>query len=79
MDAFGEAAELTKDVPTVRPSFPFPIEEQRQALGAEFSPVGLSAGNRDVMERILDLSVKDGFMLDNRPVTVEQFFHPSTV
>jgi 4,5-dihydroxyphthalate decarboxylase len=79
MDAFAEAADLTVNEPTVRTSFPFPIEEQRQVIGSEFSPVGLSAGNRDVMERIFDLSVKDGFMVDNRRFTVEEFFHPSTI
>jgi 4,5-dihydroxyphthalate decarboxylase len=79
MDAFAEGAELTKNGATVRTSFPFPAEEQQAVLGAEFSPVGLSKGNRDVVERMLDLSVKDGFMLDNRPYTIETLFHASTI
>jgi 4,5-dihydroxyphthalate decarboxylase len=79
VDAFTEAAAKTVDKATVHTSFDFPAAEQRQVLGSEFTPVGLNKGNRDVIERILDLSVKDGFMIDNRRMTVEDFFHPSTI
>jgi 4,5-dihydroxyphthalate decarboxylase len=79
MDAFAESAERTRNKNTVHSSFPFPAEEERQVFGPEFSPVGLSAGNRDMMERMLDLSVKDGFMLDNRRWTVEEYFCPGTL
>jgi 4,5-dihydroxyphthalate decarboxylase len=58
MDAFAESAERTRDKSTAHTSFAFPAAEQAALFGPDFSPVGLSAGNREMMERMLDLSVE---------------------
>jgi 4,5-dihydroxyphthalate decarboxylase len=79
MDAFTESAERSRSVATIHTNFPFPADEQMRLFGPEFSPVGLGGGTRDMMERLLDLAVQDGFMADNRRMTVNEFFHAGTI
>lgn len=73
-EAFAEAARRTADVATVHTSFPFPAEEQRAAISLDFSPVGLSAGNRAVLARLLELAALDGFVVGDRKFTVDELF-----
>jgi len=78
-DAFAEAARRTEHHNTLRPSFDFPPEEEHEVVGPAFSPVGMSAGNRRMVEQMLDLSVKDGFVLPGRTFTVDELFDGSTL
>jgi len=72
--ALAEAARLTEGHPSVRTSFPFPVEEQRQVLGAEFSPIGFAGRTRQMLERLLDLAAQDGFMVSARRLGVDDLF-----
>jgi 4,5-dihydroxyphthalate decarboxylase len=78
-EAFVEAARRTQGASTVHASFPFPPEEQQQVFGADFSPVGLGGGTRELLARLLDLSAKDGFLVGGRRFAVEELFHESTL
>lgn len=78
-DACAEAAARSVGAATVRTSFPFPADEQRELFGEEFSPVGLGGRNREILARLLELAEKDGFLVDGRRFSVEDLFHLSTL
>jgi hypothetical protein len=48
-------------------------------VGPDFSPVGLSRSNRDVVARLLELAAQDGFMVGARRFSVDELFHESTL
>jgi len=79
VDAFAKAAKMSADAPVLHPaSYSISLEEERAALGRDFTPVGLEA-NRRAVDTILELCDKQGYVDRGRPFTVEEFFHPTTL
>lgn len=79
VNAFAEACYLTADADYVRPqSYSLTKEEQKQIIGTDFWPVGLQR-NRKAMETFLQLAYEQGFGGAERPLTLEEFFHESTL
>ena len=78
--AFLEAARLPSDQSNVHAaSYALTAAEQAEAVGADFLPAGLNAKNRAAMERMLELCAKDGYIEGGKRVTVDEYFHPSTL
>jgi 4,5-dihydroxyphthalate decarboxylase len=78
-DALAESVRRTAGSSRIQTSFDFPISEQRQAMGEEFSAAGLDAGKRNMLARFLDLAAKDAFIVGDRHFSVEELFHESTL
>jgi 4,5-dihydroxyphthalate decarboxylase len=78
-DAFAESTRRTAASSKIQTSFDFPLPEQQQVIGPDFSPAGLDAGKRRMLERFLELADKDGFLVGGRRFSVDEMFHESTL
>jgi 4,5-dihydroxyphthalate decarboxylase len=79
MNAFAESCHLTADADLVRAfSYTFSKEEQKALIGPDFWPVGIRR-NRPALEAFLQLAYKQGFGGSERPFTLAEFFHESTL
>jgi 4,5-dihydroxyphthalate decarboxylase len=76
-DAFAEAMRVTQAGSKIQTSFDFP--EQDHVISRDFSPFGLDARNRRMMERYLDLMEKDDFFVGSRKPSVDEIFDESTL
>ncbi|HLI23171.1 MAG TPA: hypothetical protein VKV32_18750 [Stellaceae bacterium] len=82
--AFTEAARLAPNSPGEHSnvhamSYRLTAAEEAAAIGADFMPVGLRRQNRAAVTRMLELCWKDGYIDGGKPVTVDEYFHPSTL
>lgn len=72
--AFAESMRRTAPDSKIQTSFEFPIEEQREVIGADFVPFGLDTRKRAMLERFLALATKDGFVVADRRFTVDELW-----
>jgi 4,5-dihydroxyphthalate decarboxylase len=77
-NAFAQAAAQPSDVSSAHAaSFKVSKEEEAQAVGAGWTPVGLKR-HRACMTKMLELCYEQGYVSRGKPFTVEEYFHPST-
>jgi 4,5-dihydroxyphthalate decarboxylase len=77
--AFLEAARMPSNESNVHAmSYALTQAEQAAAIGADFTPAGLNAQNREAMERMLELCAADGYIEGGKRVTVEEYFDGAT-
>lgn len=77
--AFAESFHLTDDADCVHPaSYSLTKEEQKEVIGPDFWPIGIQR-NRKAIETFLQLAHEDGYGVRERPLTIEESFHESTL
>jgi hypothetical protein len=72
-----DAAERTRAA-GIGTSFPAPPDSPQRMLPEDFFPCGLSSRNRAVLERLVELAVRDG-LVRGEPPAIDELFHADTL